>query len=67
MEHETFWSLLRDPAHWYFELFLILIFDILIGALIWPRLRKSFTHHKEDDERIDELEKRIKQLEDSQR
>ncbi|MEK7194540.1 MAG: hypothetical protein AAB660_02525 [Patescibacteria group bacterium] len=63
MEHETFWTLLKDPAHWYFELFLIFIFDVLIGVLIWPRIKKFMTHHKEDDERLDDLEKRISDLE----
>jgi hypothetical protein len=24
---ETFWDLLKDPAHWWFELFLIFVFD----------------------------------------
>jgi len=37
---ESFWALLRDPAHWYFELFLMLLFDVLIGALVWPAIRR---------------------------
>ena len=63
MEHETFFTLLKDLAHWEFELFLILIFDVLIGLLIWPYLQKFLTHHKSDDERIAELERRVKELE----
>jgi hypothetical protein len=33
---ETFGTLLRDPAHWYFELMLIVIFDGVLGMLVWP-------------------------------
>ena len=63
MEHETFWTLLKDPAHWQFELFLIFLFDVLIGALIWPWIRKWFKHHQEDDNKLEELEKRVSNLE----
>lgn len=63
MEHETFWTLFTDLAHWEFELFLILIFDVLIGVLIWPRIRKFIRHHKSDDEKLEELEKRLMFLE----
>jgi hypothetical protein len=45
MEHETFWTLLKDSAHWEFELFLIFIFDILIGLLIWPAIRHLIKDH----------------------
>lgn len=64
MEEETFWTLLADPAHWQFELFLILLFDVIIGALIWPYLKKSIKHHKEDDVSLHVLEKRVKKLEE---
>jgi len=66
MEHETFWTLLKDPAHWQFELFLIFLFDVLIGALIWPYLVKWFKHHKGDDEKLDGLEERVRKLEGDQ-
>lgn len=33
---ETFGTLLRDPAHWEFELMLIVIFDGVLGMLVWP-------------------------------
>ena len=62
MEHETFWTLLADPAHWAFEIFLILIFDVIIGLLIWPWVNKFLIHHKTDDERIADLEKGVREL-----
>jgi hypothetical protein len=43
--HETFWTLLGDPAHWMFELFLMLLFDGLIVGLCWPFVRKHWQHH----------------------
>ena len=63
MEHETFWTLLRDLPHWEFELFLIFIFDVLIGLLIWPTLKQWFKHHKEDDDKLSKLESRVEALE----
>jgi len=62
MEEETFFTLLKDPAHWQFELFLIFLFDVLIGVLLWPYIQKFILHHKSDDERIAELEKRVEEL-----
>lgn len=62
MEHETFFTLLTDAAHWQFEIFLIFLFDVLIGLLIWPWIKKFLIHHKSDDERIAELERRIDEL-----
>lgn len=63
MERETFWTLLMDLPHWEFELFLIAIFDGLIGLLIWPRIQQFFRHHKSDDDRLADIEKRLRQLE----
>ena len=63
MERETFWTLLRDLPHWEFELFLIFIFDVLIGLLIWPTLKQWFQHHKEDDDKLSRLESRVEALE----
>jgi hypothetical protein len=37
---ETFWTLLRDPAHWEFEIFLMVVFDGLLGALLFPAVRR---------------------------
>lgn len=51
MEHETFWTLLRDIAHWQFEIFLMVLFDGLILGLAWPLLRKHWRHHIARDQR----------------
>ena len=62
METETFWTLLHDSAHWEFELFLMFLFDVLIGMLIWPYIRKFFKHHRKDDKKIAQLEKEVDAL-----
>ncbi len=50
---ETFWTLLRDSAHWEFELFVgfveMLIFDVFIGFMMWPHVKKHWKHHLERD------------------
>lgn len=59
---ESFLDLLKDPAHWEFEIFLILIFDVLLGAVIWPFVRGGLRHHKSDHERLEDLEREVKML-----
>jgi hypothetical protein len=48
---ETFWTLLRDSAHWEFEIFLMLLLDGLVGAIAWPLIKKHWEHHIERDKR----------------
>jgi len=65
---ESFWTLLRDPAHWYFELVLILLFDVLIGALAWPAIRRHIHRdvgaaEKHEHRLIADLEHRLAVLE----
>jgi len=59
---ETFFSLLKDPAHWEFEILLIIIFDVIIGLVIWPFIQKALVHHKSDHERLEDLEREVKEL-----
>jgi hypothetical protein len=54
---ETFWTLLHDKAHWEFELFLIAIFDGIVGAVLYPWVRKHWNHHIARDKRESEGEK----------
>jgi hypothetical protein len=64
VEHqETFFTLLKDPAHWLFELFLIFIFDGVIGMVLWPLLKKWSNHHESDDKQIEDLRRRVEDLE----
>ena len=70
MEKETFWTLFFDIAHWEFEIFLMVLFDFVLGFVGWryilqPILKKWFSHHKDDHTKLDELEDRIKKLEDA--
>lgn len=62
METETFFDLLKNAAHWEFELFLMVVFDVVIGALLLPQAKKWITHHKSDDQRIAELELQVREL-----
>lgn len=48
---ETFWTLFLNAAHWEFEIFLMLLFDVLIGALIWPFAKRHIVHHLDRDRR----------------
>ena len=67
MEHITFWDLLKSPAHWQFEAFLIILLDVIIGILIWPRIKKWFKGTEEDHDKLTDLEKRIKSLEENKK
>lgn len=62
-ESESYIDLLKSGAHWGFELSVELITTVLIGWLIWPRLRKFFRHHADDDAQASDLESRVQALE----
>ncbi len=62
MKPETFWTLLSDAAHWEFELFLMFLFDVVLGLMIWPYLLKLWKHHKGDDDQIACLQRKVAAL-----
>lgn len=49
--HETFWTLLRDSAHWKFEIFLTLLTEAATAAFAWLFVRKHWRHHLARDQR----------------
>lgn len=63
MDHETFWSLVQDPAHWELEALIVFIVDGVIGLVIWPFLKSFKKHHKSDDAQVEELQARVELLE----
>ena len=46
---QEFIHLLKDPAHWAFEILLIIIFDGIIGLLLWPHIKQFIKHIKEHE------------------
>ncbi len=62
MEHETFFSLLGNAAHWEFEIFLMFVFDVLIGMVLRQCFKRWTRHHTSDDAKIDALEQEVKKL-----
>ena len=61
-EHETFWTLIRDPAHWQFELFLMFLADFILGLLVVPWVRYRLLHHTSDDQKIQTLQEEVAEL-----
>ena len=51
MIHETFWTLLRDAAHWQFEIFLTLLTEAVTAGIGWLIVRKHWRHHIARDQR----------------
>jgi hypothetical protein len=55
MPTETFWTLLRDSAHWQFEIFVNVVFDGVVMGLVrltlWPIIKRHWQHHIDRDKR----------------
>ena len=49
--HETFWTLLRDAAHWEFEIFLTILTEAATAGLGWLIVLKHWRHHIARDQR----------------
>lgn len=43
---ETFFEMLRNPAHWAFEIFVTVIFDGLVVGLFWPVVKACWKAHR---------------------
>jgi uncharacterized membrane protein len=39
-----FLELVKSPGHWMFEIMLIIIFDVIIGLLLWPKIKEIIIH-----------------------
>lgn len=67
MEHEkeTFLDLLTSLPHWELELVIILIVDVIVGMIIWPRIKRWGIHHRGDDLKIENLQKELKEIRSS--
>ena len=63
---ETFWDLFYSLPHWQFEIFLMVLFDVIIGGFIWGAIKRHI--HRDDkslEERInEEVDKRFAELVD---
>lgn len=65
-EQETFFDLLTSFPHWCLEIVIMIVFDVIIGIIVWPRFKRRALHHKSDDDKLAELERRIKIIEQRQ-
>jgi hypothetical protein len=61
-ETETFWTLVCSAAHWELELLIVFIVDVLIGLILWPIIRSKALHHQSDDDKIERLERQVKEM-----
>jgi hypothetical protein len=53
---EDFWFLLHNLAHWEFELFLMFIFDVVLGLLLIPFGKRWLKKHDEKKHRHEHCE-----------
>jgi hypothetical protein len=51
MNHETFWTLAHDAAHWEFEIFLTVLTELVMAGIGWLFVRKHWKHHIARDKR----------------
>jgi len=41
--------LCKDPAHWEFEIFVSVVFDLFILGICWNFVKKHWKHHIDSD------------------
>jgi len=49
---ETFWVLFKSLPHWEFEIFLMIVFDVVIGYFIWGAIKR---HIHKDDKKLEDI------------
>ncbi len=54
MLHE-YLHIVSDPAHILAELTYIALFDIVIGAMLWPLIKRAVRRHDRDEHGIDRI------------
>lgn len=60
-EHaETFWTLVTSAAHWELELFIMVVFDGIVGAIALPFLKRHWAHHVAHDKAHPETDVDVK-------
>lgn len=42
---QEYLELLQNPAHWMFEITLVIIIDVLLGMVLWPLVKKAIAKH----------------------
>jgi len=61
---ETYFELVTDPNHWFLEITIMIVFDVIIGYFIWGAVKRHI--HKDDktlEERIqEEVDHRFEEL-----
>lgn len=45
---QGYFELLQSWPHWMFEITLILIFDVIIGLILWPLIKRAVHRHDEE-------------------
>jgi len=58
LAEETFWMLFNSLAHWEFEIFLMLLFDVIIGWGLWGFIKRHI--HKDDKSLEDRIQEEIR-------
>lgn len=46
--YQQYVELLRNPAHWLFELTLMVVVDLLLLAIVWPRIQSWIKRHDKE-------------------
>jgi hypothetical protein len=59
---DAFLHLLRDPAHWSFEILVSVVFLAIETVIFWPLIKRFKSHHRGDDQDIADLKQEVADL-----